>query len=130
MTSSRVCPTASHWYHLLASNSYIGCLGFWFGFFTLIFGAIQICILFRAAHALKILLTITAVSFAKTMGKDNRNQKLAGSLHRFFTLLILFLKFDFSFGSNSSLRNKPSNQLFEEGVLEFPASQEYITVFD
>lgn len=79
---------ASHLYHLHASNRYIGCLGFWFA--CLVFGAMQIFVLFCAAYALKDLLTRTASRFAEMMYRDNRNHKVVGSLHRFFFFSPLF----------------------------------------
>lgn len=58
----------------------------------LVFGAMQIFVLFCAAYALKDLLTRTA-RFAEMMYRDNRNHKVVGSMHRFFfSPLFDFLK--------------------------------------
>lgn len=65
--------------------------------FCLVFGAVQIYVSFCAEYALKNLLTRSAIRLAEMMCRDNRNQKVVGSLHRFVFFLFDFLKNTFPY---------------------------------
>lgn len=73
----------SHLYHLHASDSYIGCLGFWFGFHFDFWCHTDLYFVLCSICTEK----LAAVPLAEMIGRDNRNQnivgRVVGSLHRF-----------------------------------------------